>query len=94
MIKEELNADIYNFGEMIMEIVTNGRLKNAGEVMHSKPKEALLRDIYKENELESSKSTQEEIKLVTEIALRCTMTRPSDRPSMQDVLKLLSGLRP
>lgn len=93
-IKEELCADIYNFGEIIMEIITNGRLKNAGEMMHSKPKEALLREIYKENEFDSSNSLQEDIKLVTEVALRCTMTRPSDRPSMEDVLKLLSGLKP
>lgn len=76
-----------------MEIITNGRMKNAGESIRKKQKEAILKEIYNENEADSSKSLQEEINLVTEIALRCTTTRSSDRPSMQDVLKLLSGLK-
>lgn len=68
-------------------------MKNAGESIRKKQKEAILKEIYDENEADSLKSLQEEINLVTEIALRCTTTRSSDRPSMQDVLKLLSGLK-
>lgn len=92
-IKEELYIDIFNFGEIILEIITNGRLKNAGESIRKKQKEAILKEIYDENEADSSKSLQEEINLVTEIAWRCTTRRSSDRPSMQDVLKLLSALK-
>lgn len=92
-IKEELDIDIFNFGEIILEIIANGRLKNAGESTRKKQKEAMLKEIYDENEADSSKSLQEEINLIAEIAWRCTATRSSDRPSMQDVLKLLSGLK-
>uniref|UniRef100_A0A5B7AV06 non-specific serine/threonine protein kinase n=1 Tax=Davidia involucrata TaxID=16924 RepID=A0A5B7AV06_DAVIN len=93
-IKEELDMDIYNFGEVILEILTNGRLTNAGGSIHSKPRKVLLREICNENEVGSSNSFQEEIKLVLEVALLCTRSRPSDRPSMEEALKLLTGLKP
>ncbi|OMO53246.1 hypothetical protein CCACVL1_28777 [Corchorus capsularis] len=32
-----------------------------------------------------------EVKLVSDVALLCNSSRPSDRPSMEDALKLLSG---
>ena len=83
--------DIYRFGEIILQILTN--LANAGETIHSKPKEVLLREIYSENQTGSTGSTQEEIKMVLEVALLCIRSRPSDRPSMEDALKLLSGMK-
>jgi hypothetical protein len=86
--------DVYNFGEIIVEILTNGKLTDAGTSIHSKPREVLLRDIYNENEADSKPSVQEEIKLVLEVAFLCTRSRTSDRPSMEDALKLLSGLKP
>ncbi|KAJ9163002.1 hypothetical protein P3X46_022725 [Hevea brasiliensis] len=92
-IKEELYMDIYNFGEIIMVILTSGRLINAGGSIQSKPKEVLLREIYDENEAGSSESTREEIKMALEVALLCTRSRPADRPSMEDALKLLSGFK-
>lgn len=88
-IKEELSKDIYSFGEIILEILTNGRLTNAGATIQGKPREILLTDIDNENEV-----IQEEIKLVLEVAFLCTRIRPCDRPSMEDALKLLSGLKP
>lgn len=94
-MKEELYADVYNFGEIILEILTNGRLTNGGAIIHSKPREILLREIYDENEVGSTaNSLQEEIKLVLEVALLCTRSRPLDRASIEDALKLLSGLKP
>lgn len=90
--KEELRMDIYNFGEMILEILSGGRLRNAGGSIHSKPWEDLLREIYNENEAKSA-SSLEEIKLVLEVAMFCTRSRSSDQPSMEDVLKHLSGLK-
>lgn len=74
-----------------MEIITNGRLTNAGASIQSKPKEVILREIYNENEVGSAGSMQEEIKLVSEVALLCTRSSTSDRPSMEEVLNLLSG---
>nr|KYP33447.1 Receptor protein kinase CLAVATA1 [Cajanus cajan] len=87
--KEELCLDIYKFGEMILEILTGGRLTNAGASIHSKPWDVLFREIYNENEA----SSLQEIKLVLEVAMLCTRSRSLDRPSMEDVLKLLSGLK-
>jgi len=89
---EELRMDIYNFGEMILEILSGGRLRNAGASIHSKPWEDLLREIYNENET-SSASSLHEIKLVLEVAMFCTRSRSSDQPSMEDVVKHLSGLK-
>ncbi|KAK8550478.1 hypothetical protein V6N13_118996 [Hibiscus sabdariffa] len=93
-IKDELYMDIYKFGEIILEILTNGRLINGGENTQSKPKDVLLREICNENEAtDSTNSLQDEIKLVVDVALLCTRSRPADRPSMEDALKLLSGLK-
>ncbi|KAE8693621.1 dicer-like protein 4-like isoform X1 [Hibiscus syriacus] len=92
-IKEELYKDIYNFGEIILEIVSNGKLINGGASIHSKPKDDVLREIYRENEAESANSLQEEIKGVVDVALICTRSSAVDRPSIEDALKLLSGLK-
>ncbi|XVE53693.1 hypothetical protein DITRI_Ditri03aG0023100 [Diplodiscus trichospermus] len=89
-IREELYMDIYNFGEIILEILTNGGLTNAGPNIQSKPRDVLLREIYKTN----NNSLQEEIKSVVDVALLCTRSSPADRPSMEDALKLLSGSKP
>ncbi|CAM8911470.1 unnamed protein product [Rhodiola kirilowii] len=88
--KEELSMDVYNFGVVMVEILTNGRLIRAGESMRGKPSEVLLREVYKDNEAQSNRSVQERIKKFVDVALRCTKTRPSERPSMEDVLQLLS----
>lgn len=91
-MKEELCMDVYNFGEIILEILTGWRLTNAAASIHRKSQEVLLREIYNDNEVSSTSSLQE-IKLVLEVAVLCTRSRSSDRPSMEDALKLLSGLK-
>ncbi|KAJ4959127.1 hypothetical protein NE237_026238 [Protea cynaroides] len=93
-IKDELCRDIYNFGEVLLEILTNGKLTNGEASIHSTPRDRILREIYDENEVGSIGELREETKLVLEVALLCTRSIPSDRPSMEDALKLLSGLRP
>lgn len=93
-IKEELYMDVYNFGDIILEILTNGKSTNTGTSFQRKPREVLLREIYIENEVGSNISVQEEIKLVLELAFLCTRSRKCDRPSMEDAVKLLSGLKP
>ncbi|XP_043701320.1 leucine-rich repeat receptor-like protein kinase TDR [Telopea speciosissima] len=92
--KDELCRDIYSFGEVLLEIITNGRLTNGGASIHSTPKDRILKEIYDENEVGAIGELKEETELVLEVALLCTRSRPSDRPSMEDALKLLSGLRP
>ncbi|KAL5698803.1 hypothetical protein ACHQM5_029791 [Ranunculus cassubicifolius] len=94
LMKEDLSRDIYSFGEILLEILSNGKLRNVEENLHRKPRESVLKEIYKENDVGSTGSLKEEINLVLEIALLCTRTKPVDRPSMEDALKLLSGLKP
>ncbi|KAK1437405.1 hypothetical protein QVD17_03196 [Tagetes erecta] len=94
----DLNDDIFAFGEVVLEILTNGRRKNGGISIHKTPKNVLLKEVYNDNEVSasssSSKSIQEEIKLVLEVVLRCTTSKQSERPSMEDALKILLGLKP
>ncbi|KAL3824588.1 hypothetical protein ACJIZ3_020617 [Penstemon smallii] len=83
-IREEIYKDVYNFGEFILEILTNGRIANAVDIS----REVLVREIGDENGNVSSN----ELNSVIEIALLCTRSRASERPTMQDVLKMLSVL--
>ncbi|KAL6221362.1 hypothetical protein ACLB2K_009113 [Fragaria x ananassa] len=88
---EELYRDVYSFGEIMLEILTNGKLTNSGASLHNKSREIVLRDIINEHEVGSNTLVQEEIKWVLEVATLCTRIRSSDRPSMKDTLKLLQA---
>lgn len=88
---EEIYRDIFSFGEILLEILTNGRLLHLGGSIDSKPKENILREIYDENEGDVTEELREEIKLAVEVAMLCTRSMSSDRPSMEDVMRLLSG---
>ncbi|KAJ0752136.1 putative protein kinase RLK-Pelle-LRR-XI-1 family [Helianthus annuus] len=98
LTEHDLKDDIFHFGEVVLEILTNGKRKNGGISVHKTPKDALLKEVYDDNEVasspSSSESVQEEIKLVLEVVLACTSSEQSDRPSMEDVLKILSRLDP
>ncbi|XP_030456462.1 leucine-rich repeat receptor-like protein kinase TDR [Syzygium oleosum] len=92
--REQLQMDVYNFGEIILEVLTNGRSANAVGSIRSKPRAVLVREILAENDVGTDRSLQEEIKSMLEVALLCIQSRASDRPSISDALKLLSGLKP
>ncbi|KAK6126934.1 hypothetical protein DH2020_039321 [Rehmannia glutinosa] len=91
--KRELYKDVYNFGELILEVLTNGRLANASEITQHAQREDLIKEGANENDIVLSRSFQEDVRSAIEVALQCTRSRPSDRPSMQEALKLLSGLK-
>ncbi|PON67105.1 Tyrosine-protein kinase [Parasponia andersonii] len=93
-IEEELYMDIYSFGEILLEILSNRRWTNAGASIQNKPMEVLFTELLKENEIGSNSSIQAEIKLVLEVALLCTRSTRTERPSMEEALKLLSVLKP
>ncbi|XP_022938147.1 leucine-rich repeat receptor-like protein kinase TDR isoform X1 [Cucurbita moschata] len=92
--EEELWMDVRSFGEIVLEILSNGRLTTAGSSTQNKASDLLLREIYKENGISCADSSQEEIRQVLGVALQCSRSRPSNRPSMEDVLKLLSDIKP
>ncbi|GFP97053.1 leucine-rich repeat receptor-like protein kinase tdr [Phtheirospermum japonicum] len=83
-ITDEVCTDVYNFGKLILEVVTNGRLANASEITQKEDSLLLIREVARENSID-----QEDLKSVIEVALLCTRSRPS----MQVALKLLSGLK-
>ncbi|XP_026447587.1 leucine-rich repeat receptor-like protein kinase TDR [Papaver somniferum] len=92
-IKEEMYRDICSFGEIILEILRNGKPINAGgSITPSNPTagESFLREVLDENdEVKVGTSEESEIKLVLEVALLCTSSKPSNRPTMDEALKLL-----
>ncbi|KAI4377299.1 hypothetical protein MLD38_014954 [Melastoma candidum] len=90
--KEQQSEDLYRFGEIILEVLSKGKLRSAGEVAQAKPKDMLLREIWDENEVGGKESLQEEIKAMLEVALMCTRSSRSNRPSIGEALKLLSQL--
>ena len=61
--------DIYNFGEILLEILSNGKWSNARASRQNKPMEVLLTEVLNENEVVSNSAIQEKIKLVLEVAL-------------------------
>ncbi|KAL1553749.1 leucine-rich repeat receptor-like protein kinase TDR [Salvia divinorum] len=87
-LRDELDMDVYNFGELILEVLTNGKVGNASQSLQ---KEDLMRRVGDDNNIVPSSSLHEGMKSVVEVALLCTRSIPSHRPSMQDALKLLSG---
>lgn len=87
VIRAEQQKDIYSFGELVLEILTNGKLRDAGRLVHNnKPKDVLLREVYAENE----NGFEQEVKRVVEVALLCISSNQSERPSMEDALRFLS----
>ncbi|KAG2328847.1 hypothetical protein Bca4012_021527 [Brassica carinata] len=86
VIRAEKQKDIYSFGELVLEILTNGKLRDAGRVVDNKPKDVLLREVYAENE----NGFEQEVKRVVEVALLCISSNQSDRPCMEDALRSLS----
>lgn len=100
IIKEALYADVYSFGECVVEILMNGRMTNGGKSILNEPWETLVEEVKRENQATDGNGTnknvadqEEEMKLVLEFALLCTRSRPLDRPSMEDALKILSGFK-
>ncbi|KAK9098411.1 hypothetical protein Syun_025456 [Stephania yunnanensis] len=94
IMKEEIFGDVYSFGEILFEILTNGRMRTSRGSTQNKAKETILKEIYDENEVGSNDAMRGEIKMVLEVALLCTKSRSCDRPTMEVALKLLSGLKP
>ncbi|XP_009116312.1 leucine-rich repeat receptor-like protein kinase TDR [Brassica rapa] len=86
VIRAEQQKDVYSFGELVLEILSNGKLRDAGRLVHNKPKDVLLREVYAENE----NVVEQEVKRVVEVALLCISSNHSDRPSMEDALRFLS----
>lgn len=91
-LREEFLNDIYNFGEIVLEILSNGSITYNGKSQLNKPREATLDEIYSYYK-DLSDAQRKEIEVVFQLALKCTRSAPSDRPSMTELLSVLSDLR-
>ncbi|CDY16357.1 BnaA02g11610D [Brassica napus] len=86
VIRAEQQKDVYSFGELVLEILSNGKLRDAGRLVHNKPKDVLLREVYAENE----NGFEQQVKRVVEVALLCISSNQCDRPCMEDAFRFLS----
>nr|GMC59728.1 cysteine-rich receptor-like protein kinase 2 [Ipomoea batatas] len=95
-------VDIYSFGIVVLEIISGRR---SSDIRVEPVTEYLLEQAWKlyENEnyleladktLEASEYKVEEVKRMLEIALVCTQSPPNLRPSMSEVVIMLSSDRP
>ncbi|BBN68223.1 PR5-like receptor kinase [Prunus dulcis] len=89
-------ADVYSFGMLLMEMGSkrknlNARAEHSSQIYFP----SWVYDQYKEGkELEMGDITEEEKKIVKKMvitALWCIQMKPSDRPAMNEVIKMLEG---
>ncbi|KAL6289416.1 hypothetical protein ACE6H2_006926 [Prunus campanulata] len=89
-------ADVYSFGMLLMEMGSkrknlNARAEHSSQIYFP----SWVYDQYKEGkELEMEDITEEEKKIVKKMvitALWCIQLKPSDRPAMNEVIKMLEG---
>lgn len=77
---------MYDFGGLILEVLTNGRLANAQNM----PRDVLVREVAEENGIVPSHLSGSELHSFLDVALLCRRSGPL----IQDVVKLLSDLKP
>ncbi|GMY21264.1 MDIS1-interacting receptor like kinase 1-like [Fagus crenata] len=82
-LKVEEKIDIYNFGVVLLELLTGKRPLD--------PEFGESVDIV---EWIRRKYVQEEMMLVLRLAFLCTAKLPKDRPSMRDVITMLREAKP
>ncbi|XP_019417734.1 PREDICTED: rust resistance kinase Lr10-like [Lupinus angustifolius] len=89
-------ADVYSFGMLLMEMAS--RRKNLNALAEHSSQLYYPFWVYDQlhdgKEITIENDTDEEMRLAKKmmiVALHCIQTRPSDRPSMNEVIKMLDG---
>nr|GEU35724.1 cysteine-rich receptor-like protein kinase 2 [Tanacetum cinerariifolium] len=92
-------VDVYSFGVVVLEIISGRRCTDCieyGSVTHNLVDHAW--NLYEngihanlmDTTLDTSEYEQEDVKRIIELSLTCTQSPPSTRPSMSEVVSLLS----
>lgn len=101
-LKVDEKIDIYSFGVVLLELLTGkraldpefGESINIVEWIRRKVGDNRALEEALDPNLGNCKHIQEEMLLVVRIALLCTAKHPKDRPSMRDVITMLSEAKP
>ncbi|XP_022966183.1 probable inactive leucine-rich repeat receptor-like protein kinase At3g03770 [Cucurbita maxima] len=91
-INQEAQADIYDFGVILLEIIRGRAFKSKGEinVLREKIQEAISSDIVARKSIVDpgvqNECIDQSLKTMMEVCVRCLLKDPITRPSIEDVL--------
>ncbi|KAJ6422579.1 hypothetical protein OIU84_027530 [Salix udensis] len=91
-INQDLKVDVYDFGLILLEIIVGRSLTSMNEV--AVLKDQLQASITNDDPAQSSivdpgllrSSSDQSLKTMMEICVRCLLKNPADRPSVEDIL--------